>query len=71
MKQYLDLCHRIVDEGVWVENERTGKKCLTVINADLTYHVDEQQFPLVICAVMITRQTSVNLAPKLGMRMPT
>ncbi len=47
MKQYLDLCHRIVDEGVWVENERTGKKCLTVINADLTYHVDEQQFPLV------------------------
>lgn len=47
MKQYLDLCNRIVDDGVWVENERTGKKCLTVINADLTYHVDEQQFPLV------------------------
>ncbi|MBF4405537.1 thymidylate synthase, partial [Vibrio anguillarum] len=25
MKQYLDLCQRIIDEGVWVENERTGK----------------------------------------------
>ena len=25
MKQYLDLCQRIVDEGIWVENERTGK----------------------------------------------
>ncbi len=47
MKQYLDLCHRIVNDGVWVENERTGKKCLTVINADLTYDVDEQKFPLV------------------------
>jgi thymidylate synthase len=47
MKQYLDLCQRIVDEGVWVENKRTGKKCLTVINADLTYNVDAQEFPLV------------------------
>lgn len=43
MKQYLELCQRIVDEGVWVDNERTGKRCLTVINADLTY----DQFPLV------------------------
>ncbi len=47
MKQYLDLCQRIVDEGTWIENKRTGKKCLTVINADLTYDVDTQQFPLV------------------------
>lgn len=47
MKQYLDLCQRIVDEGVWVENKRTGKRCLTVIDADLTYDVDAQQFPLV------------------------
>lgn len=47
MKQYLELCQRIVDEGVWVENERTGKRCLTVINADLTYDVDEGVFPLV------------------------
>ncbi len=47
MKQYLDLCSRIVEEGVWVENARTGKRCLTVINADLTYDVAAQQFPLV------------------------
>ncbi|MDO6559709.1 thymidylate synthase [Paraglaciecola chathamensis] len=47
MKQYLDLCQRIVDEGVWVNNERTGKKCLTVINADLTYDVAKGEFPLV------------------------
>lgn len=47
MKQYLDLCRRIVEEGVWVENARTGKRCLTVINADLTYDVAANQFPLV------------------------
>ncbi|MEP7729179.1 thymidylate synthase [Marinomonas primoryensis] len=47
MKQYLDLCQRIVNEGEWVSNERTGKRCLTVINADLTYDVSKGEFPLV------------------------
>lgn len=47
MRQYLDLCQRIINEGIWVENERTGKRCLTVIDADLTYDVGGGQFPLV------------------------
>jgi thymidylate synthase len=47
MKQYLDLCQRIVDEGTWVENERTGKRCLTVINADLEYNVGANEFPMI------------------------
>jgi len=47
MKQYLDLCQRIIDEGHWVENKRTGKRCLTIINADLTYNVGANEFPLV------------------------
>lgn len=47
MKQYLELCQRIIDQGVWVENKRTGKRCLTVINADLTYDVANNVFPLV------------------------
>ena len=47
MRQYLDLCQRIINEGVWVENERTGKRCLTVINADLTYDVANNEMPLV------------------------
>ncbi len=47
MKQYLDLCQRIVDEGAWVENERTGTRCLTVINADLEYDVAANAFPLI------------------------
>jgi thymidylate synthase len=47
MKQYLKLCQRIVDEGVWVENKRTGTRCLTVINADLEYDVGNNKFPMI------------------------
>ncbi|GHG69102.1 thymidylate synthase [Alishewanella longhuensis] len=46
MKQYLQLCQRIIDEGIWVNNARTGTRCLTVINADLEYNVAANQFPL-------------------------
>lgn len=46
MKQYLDLCNRIISDGTWVDNKRTGKRCLTVINADLEYDVGNNQFPL-------------------------
>tara|TARA_Y100000385_G_scaffold206928_1_gene214530 strand:+ start:16597 stop:17448 length:852 start_codon:yes stop_codon:yes gene_type:complete len=47
MQQYLDLCHRIVNEGTWINNKRTGKKCLTVINADFEYSVGANKFPLI------------------------
>lgn len=47
MKQYLDLCSRIVENGTWITNERTGKRCLTVINADLQYEVGENKFPMI------------------------
>ncbi len=47
MKQYLELAKHIIDDGVWVDNTRTGKRCLTIINTDLTYDVDEGDFPLI------------------------
>ena len=47
MKQYLDLCERIINEGVWVENKRTGQRVKTIINADFTYNVDQGQFPMI------------------------
>ncbi len=47
MKQYLELAQHIIDDGVWVDNARTGKRCLTIINADLTYDVDDGDFPLI------------------------
>ncbi|MGQ8365908.1 thymidylate synthase [Glaciecola sp. 1036] len=47
MSQYESLCKRIIEEGQWVTNERTGISCLTVINADLEYDVGNNEFPLV------------------------
>jgi thymidylate synthase len=47
MKQYLDLAQRIIDEGSWIANSRTGKRCLTLINADLTYDVAGNKFPII------------------------
>lgn len=46
-QQYLALCKRILDEGVMVHNERTGKGCLTVINADFEYDCSNNKWPLV------------------------
>lgn len=46
-QQYLELCKRIIKKGEWVENERTGKRCLTVLNVDLTYDVSDLKFPLI------------------------
>lgn len=47
MKQYLDIGRRIINEGVWVENERTHKRCLTIPNAIMEYDVGAGIFPMV------------------------
>jgi len=46
MKQYLDLCKRLIETGEWVENKRTGRRCLTLINADLVYDVSDGTLPV-------------------------
>lgn len=37
MKQYNDIMNRIINDGEWIKNERTGKSCKTIINADMEY----------------------------------
>jgi len=54
MKQYLDVCKNIIDNGEWVYNERTGKRCLTIINADFVY---SSEYPIVT-----TRKSPFKLA---------
>ncbi len=53
MKQYLDLCKRVINDGKWIKNKRTGKRCLTIINADLEYDVSDGTLP-----VLTTKQTA-------------
>lgn len=56
MKQYLDLCNRIVKEGKWVENTRTGQRCLTVIDASLEYDVSNFEFPMLTTRKVFWKQ---------------
>jgi len=51
-EQYLALCERLLEEGRWVNHPRTGKRCLTVINADLVYDVSDAIVP-----VLTTKRT--------------
>jgi thymidylate synthase len=46
MREYLDLCKRVIETGEWVTNPRTGKRCRTIINADLEYDVSDGTLPV-------------------------
>lgn len=43
---YLALCRRVIEDGEWIANARTGKRCKTVINADLEYDLRTGEFPV-------------------------
>jgi len=43
---YTAFLEKIITQGEWVANERTGKKCLTIINHDFTYDVCNNVLPL-------------------------
>ena len=47
MKAYLDVSKRILEEGVMVENQRTGVGCLTIINVSMRYDLTGDKIPLV------------------------
>ena len=46
MRQYIDTCLKIINDGVWVENPRTGKRCKTIINADFEYDMAGHKLPI-------------------------
>lgn len=56
MKQYLDLCTRLIETGEWLDNKRTGKRCLTMINADLEYDVSDGTLPVLTTKKLFWKQ---------------
>lgn len=58
-EQYLSLCKKILEEGIWVENKRTGTRCKTIIGHTLTYTEEvpllttKQSFPISAVAEII------------------
>lgn len=53
-RQYLNIGKKIIEKGVWVYNDRTGKKCLTIPNATMRY---SEKIPL-----LTTKSVAVNSA---------
>jgi len=54
---YLDLGRRILKEGKWVKNERTGERCLTLIRHDIEMDLTTDEYPL-----LTTRKLPFNIA---------
>lgn len=58
-EQYLNLLDKLMSEGVWVDNERTGKRCLTIPEYTFTYSEEaplltvKQCYPVSAVAEMI------------------
>lgn len=47
MEQYIKIGKRILDEGVWIENARTGKRTLTVIGETFSHDCSDGTVPVV------------------------
>lgn len=56
-KQYLAICQDVIDNGVWVENKRTGKRCLTGRTVIMTYNVGEKEYPMVTTRKVFPKMT--------------
>lgn len=61
MKEYLNLCNKIIKKGKWVKNKRTGINCLTIINAEFTYNVEKNYFPLLTTRKMFYKTAIAEL----------
>ena len=47
MKGYIEIGKRIINEGVWLSNARTGQKTLTIIGATLEHDLSDGTVPVV------------------------
>ncbi|ASZ77835.1 thymidylate synthase [Salmonella phage SH9] len=61
MKQYIETGKRILEEGVWVTNPRTGVRCLTIIDADFTFNVGVGELPLVSTRKAFAKQAIMEM----------
>lgn len=60
-QQYLNALKRVVNEGVDIHNDRTGKFCRTIINVDFEYDVGNKEFPLVTTRKTFWKQAIAEL----------
>lgn len=61
MDQYIEVGKRILSEGQWVTNPRTGVRCLTIIDADFTFNVGAGEFPLITTRKAFAKQAIMEM----------
>ena len=62
--QYFDLCEQVIENGKWVKNERTGKRCLTSIGHFMQFDLSgTEAFPILTTKKMAYKPM---IAEKLG-----
>ena len=47
MQAYLDIGKKILEEGQWIENKRTGQKTLAIIGATFEHDLSTGTVPVV------------------------
>ena len=62
-KQYLAICKDVIDNGVWITNERTGKRCLSGRTSIMRYDVGNKEYPMVTTRQIFPR---MSLAEPIG-----
>ncbi len=55
MKAYIDIGKRILQQGVWMENARTGQKALSIIGATFEHDLSDGFVPVVTTKKMFWR----------------
>ncbi|MFK5950070.1 MAG: thymidylate synthase [Methylococcales bacterium] len=46
-EQYLELMKKVIDEGVWIKNKRTGVRCKTIIGHTIILDTANDAFPMI------------------------
>jgi len=53
-EQYHMLCDRVIRNGTWIKNERTGKNCLTYFGDMFKFDLSTGKFPLITTKKILT-----------------
>jgi thymidylate synthase len=56
-QQYLELCKVILENGTWIVNERTGKRCLSGRTTIFTYDVGNKDYPMLTTRKVFPKMT--------------
>ena len=67
MKAYIDIGKKILKEGVWIKNARTGQKTLTIIGVTFEHNLADGTMPAVTTKKLFWKKVIMNILRVLKM----